>query len=386
MKESLDDFLADATGNGPDGWPPGSEPSEDSNAEPDEAAPLAIPLGDIAPPAEDSGNTLLGNRCLCRQKSLLFVGPTGIGKSVAAVQSAILWSLGRPAFGIRAAAPLKSLIVQAENDAGDLCEMRDGIFRGLDMSAAEATAAGQAVLVVHEDEAKGFNFIQRLDKLLDLHRPDLLWLDPLFAYIGGNLADQENITTFCRAWLAPLLRRHNCGNVNLHHVNKPAAGKDKADWKSGDMAYLGSGHSELANWHRAVLAIRNVGSHDVFELVAGKRGKRLGWADADGNPVFARHIAHGRTGICWRDADPEEVPATATAKQGRAKTFLDLLALVPLPPARIEKDALTAAAIAGKIGRANAREFITQGITEGRLQETKEPRPGVRAAIYIARV
>ena len=151
------------------------------------------------------------------------------------------------------------------------------------------------------------------------------------------------------------------------------------------MAYLGSGHAELANWHRAVLAIRSIGSHDVFELTAGKRAKRLGWQNDDGTPMFARHIGHGRTGICWRDVAPSEV-ADATPSAGRpAKTVHDLLALVPMLPGKIEPSALVAAAVAKRFPRATARDLIAQGIHEERLVEIQVPRPGKRPAVYIQR-
>jgi hypothetical protein len=44
--------------------------------------------------------------------------------------------------GLRNVAPLLSTVkVQAENDDGDLAEMRDGVIAGLGLSAEEAKAA-----------------------------------------------------------------------------------------------------------------------------------------------------------------------------------------------------------------------------------------------------
>src|SRR5206468_2700274 len=80
----------------------------------------------------------------------------------------------------------------------------------------------------------------------------------------------------------PLLREFNCAAVVVHHTNKPPTGKEKPDWSAGDFAYLGGGSAEWANWARAVLGLRSLGSHDVFELRAGKRGGRLGWKEEDG--------------------------------------------------------------------------------------------------------
>ena len=73
--------------------------------------------------AENDPDNVLGNRWLCKGGSCLFVGQSGIGKSSLCMQLAISWGLGRTTFGIRPERPLKSLIVQAENDAGDVAEM-----------------------------------------------------------------------------------------------------------------------------------------------------------------------------------------------------------------------------------------------------------------------
>jgi hypothetical protein len=49
--------------------------------------------------------------------------PSGIGKSVLSVQAAIEFAIARTAFGIRPVRPLRSLIVQAEDNQGDMIEM-----------------------------------------------------------------------------------------------------------------------------------------------------------------------------------------------------------------------------------------------------------------------
>lgn len=66
--------------------------------------------------AENDPDNILGNRWLCKGGSCLFVGQSGIGKSSLCMQMSMNWALGRTTFGIRPERPLKSLIVQAEND------------------------------------------------------------------------------------------------------------------------------------------------------------------------------------------------------------------------------------------------------------------------------
>ena len=68
-------------------------------------------------------NTLLGNRWLCRTNGAIIVAPSGMGKSSCSFQTAILWSCGRSAFGIKPPKPWRILILQAEDDDDDTTEM-----------------------------------------------------------------------------------------------------------------------------------------------------------------------------------------------------------------------------------------------------------------------
>ena len=102
--------------------------------------PVARRLSALAKPPKDDRNELIKNRFLCRGGGALFVGPTGIGKSSFNMQMAILFALGRECFGLIPARPLNTLLIQAENDDGDLFEMRDGIADGLGLTPEETPA------------------------------------------------------------------------------------------------------------------------------------------------------------------------------------------------------------------------------------------------------
>lgn len=278
---------------------------------------------------------LLQNRFLCRGGGLLLCGPTGVGKSSWALQCAILWALGRECFGIAPARLLKSLQIQAENDDGDLAEMRDGVIAGLELTADEAKAACENIVVAREDSRTGFGFFHSVVRpLLTEHRPDLLWIDPAFAYLGAEAGAQKDVTPFLRNYLNPLVREFNCGVVIVHHTNKPPSGREKPKWSGSDFAYLGSGSIEWANWARAILALRGLGSHEVFELCAAKRGSRLGWSEADGSTRYAKLIAHAkeRGVICWREVDPDEIQTGGRPKSFDAEEILELLPPEGLTP------------------------------------------------------
>jgi hypothetical protein len=262
----------------------------------------------VAKDVANDPNTLLGKRYLCRGGAMLLCGPTGIGKSSLLLQAAISFGLARPLFGVAPSRNLKSLLIQGENDDGDVTEMRDGAYRGMNLSEQEQIDAGGAVQVVCESIATGSDFIALAGELVAAHKPDMLLIDPLFAFCGCNVSDQERMSAFLRNGLNPILQGSGCGAIVAHHTNKPSVGREKPDWRAGDFAYLGSGSAELANWARAVVGIRSVGSHSVFEIVLGKRGRRAGLVDDEGKPKYSFYIKHSAVGICWETATEDDLP------------------------------------------------------------------------------
>jgi RecA-family ATPase len=213
---------------------------------------------------ERSAANLLGDGFLRRGQGALLPGPTGIGKSSLAMQAAILWALGKPFFSIKPERPLKSLIVQAENDDIDLVEMRDGICAELGLNADEQAAVGCRVFIMTAHE-RGMELFRRLDPEVERFKADLLILDPLFAYMDGAVKDQEDVSAFLRSMLQPFIVRHKMGALVLHHTNKPPSGREKSTWQAGDFAYAGSGSIEFANWARAVVVLRSIRNSCGFE-------------------------------------------------------------------------------------------------------------------------
>jgi len=291
--------------------------------------PMARPLSELLRPDYNDEGELLQYRFLCRGAGLLLCGPTGIGKSSLSLQCMILWALGRAAFGIQPSGRLKSLLIQAENDDGDLAEMRDGIVAGLKLSAEETEQALANVIVAREDTRTSIAFfVDVVRPLLAEHKPDLLVIDPALCYLGGEANAQRDVGGFLRNGLNPLLREFDCGCLLVHHTNKPPVGREKPNWQAGDFAYLGAGSAEWANWPRAVLALRSIGSHEVFELRAGKRGGRLGWHEKDGQTkAFTRYLAHAKEPgvLFWREVDPDEVSQTGRPRQFDADEVWSLL-------------------------------------------------------------
>jgi hypothetical protein len=97
---------------------------------------------------------------------------------------------------------------------------------------------------------------------------------------------------------------------------------------------MGSGSSDLANWSRETLVLRPV-KNDLYELLATKRWRRLGWTDADGKPTQSRLIAHGRNGRqYWRLVNETDLDELG------ARPYTDAAALGLVPDAGIDKTRL----------------------------------------------
>ncbi|MDF1853612.1 MAG: AAA family ATPase [Verrucomicrobiales bacterium] len=272
-------------------------------------------------PGQDDPNTLLGDRFLCRGGGALLVGPTGIGKSSLQMQMAISFALGRECFGIQPREKLRSLIVQAENDDGDMAEMRDGVIEGMDLSDEDLEWLGgwwEPVQAFHETGLRGESLVRDLlMPLCDHHAPDLLWIDPALSYLDGEPNSAKEVGEFLRSQLNPLAITQSCGVILVAHTAKPPR-VQQSNWKAGDNAYSTLGSVEWANWARGVITLNNVGSHSVFRLSAPKRGKRLGWEREDGEKTTSRMIAHSEKGICWRDVSEEEWQRMLEENRGKA--------------------------------------------------------------------
>ncbi len=346
--------------------------------------PVARSLSEFKNYQADDPSELLKFRFLCKTGGLLLVGPTGIGKSSFAMQCMISWALGKDAFGITPSRRLKSLLIQAENDDGDIAEMRDGVAAGLKLSAEDQTQAMSRIFVCQENSKTSAAFFQEVVRpLLKAHQPDLLWIDPALAVLGGEANAQKDVGAFLRNQLNPLLHEFGCGAVIVHHTNKPTTGLDKKSFNVSDMAYSGAGSAEWANWARAVLAIKGTGVPNVYELWAGKRGSRIGWKHPDNvTKAYSKFIAHSMEPgvICWHSS---EAPLES-AQSGVGKTKFDVLKHVP-PTNAINKKILISKCQNAGIGKDRARSLIDELIADGELKEVEVRRPRMRPEVHVQR-
>jgi hypothetical protein len=333
--------------------------------------PDVKPLGNLTRhPEGHDPNELIKFRFLCRGGAALLVGPTGVGKSSLSMQAAICWAAGKPCFGLQPARPLKVLIIQAENDEGDIAEMRDGVLAGLELTPQERAVALANITVVSEDTKTREGFATLLDQLLAHDPRDLVIADPAFAYLGGDASSQRDVSPFLRNMINPVIHKHNIGFLLVHHSNKPPQGEQKGTWQAGDFAYLGAGSAEFANWARAVIALRSIGSDCVFQLLLAKRGRRARWKDAQDRPTTARHIAYHREPgvICWREATPADIEAIVGRGKPSVQDVVDALAGKELWQTAL----VTKIEIATGLKQRAAYNLVQKAITAGAVEEVRK--------------
>ncbi len=254
---------------------------------------------------ENDPDCIIGDRWMCRGGSCLIVGPSGVGKSSMSLQFAILWRLGKAAFGMCPKLSLKSLFVQAENNFGDMSEMLQGVKKGMQLTEEEMAIVRKGIVIRKLSTAMGYPFIEKLTRMIELHKPDLVWIDPLLAYIGGEISKQEVCSQFLRNWLNPIGESSGVCFMIAHHTNKPIKDpKSKKGFTNSDLQYEGAGSAELVNWSRAVMVLQQQKDGN-FILVLAKRGWRAGAQDFELNRTLRLKLAHSTKGICWEQL-PEE--------------------------------------------------------------------------------
>lgn len=304
-------------------------------------------------------NGLLGDRYLSRGGGLLFVAPSGMGKSTAVMQSSVLWACGKPAFVINSTRPLRVTIVQAEDDEDDLCDQAR-VVDHLMLNAAEKHCVAQNCWIETINDKLGLEAIGAIDGILKQRPSDLLVLNPYTAYFDGEIRDDKANRLFLRRDLQRLMNRYRLGVILVLHTPKTNFRKGTDTWNIYDWMYSAAGAAELTQWARAVLAIDPVGDSGIFRFIAAKRGERIGWEER------IRYFAHDpRPGVLlWNET------TEAAAKNAKAKntggSLEDLIKLVP-PIDSIPKSQLEEKAREAGFSRKRFRALSDAAIVEGKL-------------------
>ena len=247
---------------------------------------------------ENDPNSIIGNRFLCRGHTCLLVGPSGIGKSTFTMQLGVTWAVGQPVFGVTPARPLRSLVIQAENDRGDLAEQLGATVEANPVfkDPKNLDLLNENMIFVREMIATGAEFCAKLKTLIQIHKPDLVWVDPLLSYIGDDLSDQKVASTFLRNLISPILEETGVVLFLVHHIRKPS--KDDVSKSGIDLQYLATGSADVVNFSRAIICLMSSGD-GTADLHFVKRGARAKAIDFKGNFSKKLTISHSPKGPVW---------------------------------------------------------------------------------------
>jgi RecA-family ATPase len=249
-------------------------------------------------PANDPDN-LLGNRWLGRGQTFILAGDSGKGKSSLLMKLVAGWALNKNPLGIQQTHPLKTLIVQDENNFGDMAEMLQGVLGTLDES--QVAIIKSRVKIFRQSSKTGLEFVNYLRKKIEAIKPDVVICDPFVSYFEGELNSSSDSKQFLREWLGPVIRDTGVLFGFLHHVRKPEkrgtgqnGEKTDADLTLSYHDITGSG--EVVRWAREVIMLSELNEDSKgrkFNLGFGKRDGRTGVA----NNITLRQATGGR--IDW---------------------------------------------------------------------------------------
>ena len=207
-------------------------------------------------------DSLLGNRFLCRGSGGLLVAQSGLGKSTFAFQMACHLAVGKEFFGINKThkdQPLKVVLVQSENDAKEIAEVIQSVTEN--WTTDEVETLKHQLVVKNVWDKMGTEFGRWLRDLTTKCNPDLVIVDPLMGYLGGDVLSNEAITTFMREEINNALKNppQGCrqfGLIFVHHTGKPATPGRKDDKPTTvSRMYNMLGASELVNWARFIMRL-----------------------------------------------------------------------------------------------------------------------------------
>ena len=284
-------------------------------------------------PDKDDPDCLFQNRWLRRGACGAIVSTSGVGKSSFSMQAATVWAGGQECLGVRPLRPLKIGIFQSEDDEYDVANFRDririGLAAELEWTPEQIQDAESRVTFCALNGSTGAAFIEYLRQKQEAHHFDLLIINPLFAFFGGDMNDGNAMTAFLRHGIDHLIKDEatKCGCIIIHHTGKP----NKERMEMGDIfaAYLGSGSGEFTNYIRSALVItpHKGAGYGVFDLIAAKHGDKLAWRDTEGKPTTKKTICYAnrlpeyaddeekRGMIFWVEPDSFQIAEMKTAQQ-----------------------------------------------------------------------
>jgi hypothetical protein len=336
----------------------------------------------ITPPE----TVLLGNGWMRRGDVVTFISTAGAGKSVAVTQAAMAWGIGLPYLSIKPTRPLRIILFSGEDDGVTIGQCREGFLEhseeitGQRLTAQDLDKLDANLRTDFSREYVGDNFHSRLKSLLEEEPADLVIVNPLLSYLGGEVVGC--VSEWIRAGLTPILQKYDCGALLAHHTPKLA----KDGWDNTDDTYSGIGGAEVANIPRSILTLRPTNAKGISVVNVSKR-QTTGWIGSD--EKYSTQLFIQRTDnperpawIPMDAAEAEELiaearPARGENRQGGATKKLkpeDVVAIVKAQPVS-NQDLIARLKTVHSCSNRTARDEIKQAEHQGLVEAYDEPNP-----------
>lgn len=363
----------------------------------------ARPLTSFDLPDANDSSILIGNRWLSRGDIAILASTSGMGKSSLSLQSATHWALGQSLFGgFKPNGPLKSLFFQAEDGDGDIAEVRHSLEFAMQLTPEQISDVRSRVLIVTDRIHRGLSFIAELRRQIAIHKPDLVWINPLLAFIGGDVNDSTDVGTFLREQLNSLNEPPTFAYVIVHHTAKPPKEKLQRQWN--ERMYEMAGSADLTNAARAIISLQARQERGEFDLWLPKRGIRAGLTvktpgtvnsaiefDTPADKIQIRHSksrmvvkTQNLPVIHWERAEDEKADAPK-GRSGRTPEYelKDLIKWVPIGQAHAKpaQQIHRAAEDHVEFSKTATKGILLRALKDGAIQGTE--RPGLGLCFYV---
>ena len=236
--------------------------------------------------------------------------PTGVGKSALVMGWAMASCLGETTFDVEGMAPreqLRVLIIQAENDEGDLAEPFQDIIKASEMTGDDIQRIRERLTIIENDTDCGNDFCETLNgRMRDVQTRCCLDRS-VDGVCGWRCSSSANMTKFLRNIVQPIVTKNQILLGWVHHVGKPSGDANGHEKSDEQKKYSGLGTSDMQNVWREVINMSDQGD-GLYQLKFSKRGNRLSLKDEEGRITKTLNIEHSDNAIIWRRAEGDRVP------------------------------------------------------------------------------